>query len=530
MKSNFAHSRRLAAAITLALAAVGARAATITVNSADDAAASTFCNLRNAIASAVGGASTANCVGQATGVYADPDTIQFAPSLANATVTMTQGAFPISGVAIDLVGSGQTIQAGGLSRIFSVYNGSTLSANNLTITGGHSSSYGGAIAVDSGSALILNNSTVSASTAVTRGGGIYTNGGTVTLTNTTVSGNSATTDGGGIYANGGTLSLSGSTISNNTATARGGGVLSSHSNVLTVDHSTLAGNSGLRSGAVYLGPQSTTTITLSTVSGNTGDCSSSFCGGGIYAWASDLRIVDSTLSGNTASGTKDFQAGAVYLYNANATIVNSTITGNSAYGSGGTGNDYLAGALWELHDSASSQGSLTLVNTTVSGNTASASVSAGAYVGGGIAVGVQGTGGDVGVATLYNTIVTTNSPANTDFVFKPSAATWTTAYNLLGSSQNIAAFNDPGNHNIFGDTPGLDLLQNNGGPTQTMALLAASPALQAGSPVLAVFSGQTLNYDQRGVSFVRTLSGTIDIGAFEYQDGRIFANGMESAP
>jgi hypothetical protein len=101
---------------------------------------------------------------------------------------------------------------------------------------------------------------------------------------------------------------------------------------------------------------------------------------------------------------------------------------------------------------------------------------------------------------------------------------------VLGSAQNVSAFNDPANYNIFSDAPGLGPLQNNGGPTQTMALLPGSPALRTGSIGLAVYSGAPLNYDQRGVSYERTFSGTIDIGAFEYQDDRIFANGTESVP
>ena len=521
---------RLSAAIAVALAGLSAHAATITVNSADDNAASTFCNLRDAMHSINNGntGSTPTCTAATVGVFGSNDTIVFAGSVANATITLTQGELGVINATV--TGSGQTIDAGGASRILDLPYAGTTNLSNLTLTNGSSTTFGGAISVGTGASLTLSNCTISNSSAASMGGGIYSNGASVTLTNSTVSGNSATTKGGGIYAKGGTLSLNASTLANNTATGLGGGLMSSYSNILTIDHSTLSGNTGLRSGAAYLGPQSTTTITHSTVSGNIGDCSQSFCTGGIYAFASDVNVIDSTFSGNAASGTKDFQAGAIYLYNANATIVNSTITGNSAQGTSGTGNDYLVGALWELHNPASAQGSLTLVNTTVSGNTASASASPGAYIGGGIAVGIQGTGGDVGIGTLYNTIVSANAPANADILFKPSATTWIVTYNLLGTAQNIAAFNSPSDHNVFSDVPGLGTLANNGGATQTMALLAASPALRAGSAALALYNGVPLYFDQRGSNYTRTFSGTVDIGAFEDQGERIFASEFETEP
>src|SRR5206468_427787 len=51
--------------------------------------------------------------------------------------------------------------------------------------------------------------------------------------------------------------------------------------------------------------------------------------------------------------------------------------------------------------------------------------------------------------------------------------------------------------------------QDNGGPTQTMALLAGSPAADAGDDAGAPA------YDQRGPGFPRVVGGAIDIGAFE---------------
>ena len=55
----------------------------------------------------------------------------------------------------------------------------------------------------------------------------------------------------------------------------------------------------------------------------------------------------------------------------------------------------------------------------------------------------------------------------------------------------------------------LGSLQNNGGPTPTLALLSGSPAIDAGDPTAAPAT------DQRGLA--RVVNGIIDIGAFELQ-------------
>ena len=58
--------------------------------------------------------------------------------------------------------------------------------------------------------------------------------------------------------------------------------------------------------------------------------------------------------------------------------------------------------------------------------------------------------------------------------------------------------------------PMLGPLQDNGGPTWTMALLPGSPALGAGGP-------SDNEWDQRGPGYARTVNGMTDIGAYEVQ-------------
>ena len=58
-------------------------------------------------------------------------------------------------------------------------------------------------------------------------------------------------------------------------------------------------------------------------------------------------------------------------------------------------------------------------------------------------------------------------------------------------------------------------MANNGGPTQTLALLAGSPAIDAGFNALALDpNGNSLITDQRG--FARIANGTVDIGSYEF--------------
>jgi hypothetical protein len=84
------------------------------------------------------------------------------------------------------------------------------------------------------------------------------------------------------------------------------------------------------------------------------------------------------------------------------------------------------------------------------------------------------------------------------------------SYNVIGDGSGMIGLSNGVNGNQVGSgadpiDPRLGPLQDNGGPTQTMALLPGSPALNAGDPA------QLGMADQRGVS--RT--GGVNIGAFQ---------------
>jgi hypothetical protein len=82
-------------------------------------------------------------------------------------------------------------------------------------------------------------------------------------------------------------------------------------------------------------------------------------------------------------------------------------------------------------------------------------------------------------------------------------------YNLIGNTQGGSGFDST---DLLSVNPLLGPLQDNGGPTQTMALLPGSPAIDAGDP-----AGQYPRWDQRGHPYHRVVNGRIDIGAFEVQ-------------
>ena len=139
-----------------------------------------------------------------------------------------------------------------------------------------------------------------------------------------------------------------------------------------------------------------------------------------------------------------------------------------------------------------SDGDLTVLNCTLSGNTKAAiynnSFNSNATVTSSTISGNQdGISNIHGTTTVSNSIVSGNTRDNTFDI-------------------------TDGGFNLIGVDAKLGPLADNGGPTQTFALLAGSPAINAGSNALIPADVVT---DQRGPGFARIVGGTVDIGAFE---------------
>src|SRR5437016_5440311 len=250
----------------------------------------------------------------------------------------------------------------------------------------------------------------------------------------------------------------------NAAGEAGGGIR--NRGTLSLNNVTLAANSsGINGGGLLnLG---TLTLTNTTVSGNTAGTD----GGGIYnSGGSTLIITASTVSGNSANSAGRNGGG---IFNASAaTLTNVTVSGNSANsGGGGVFN---------------SGGTATLLNVTLGENSAP--------IGGGIS-------NPAGTVTLTNTLVANGTGGNC------SGAISSGGNNLdSGGSCAFAGAGDLSNRD-----PLLGVLASNGGATQTRALSAGSPAIDAGSNAACPAT------DQRGVARPFPAGGNCDIGAFEFR-------------
>jgi hypothetical protein len=147
----------------------------------------------------------------------------------------------------------------------------------------------------------------------------------------------------------------------------------------------------------------------------------------------------------------------------------------------------VGGGVFTLYDAVS------IGNSTIAGNYS--------YHSGGGAYTV------LGPLDLQSTIIASNTSgdtSNADFGYY-GGYTPTGANNLIVSS----VFTVPSG-TLTAD-PQLQPLANNGGLTQTMALLAGSPAIDKGNNLAGLAT------DQRGTGFARVGGASADIGAFELQ-------------
>lgn len=354
------------------------------------------CSLREAIAT-VCSAPNNNITFDTAGVFGSAQTI-----------TLTLGELSVSkNVTInapDAAVNHVTVSGGGVTRVFKINAGKTVTLRDFTITNGLASGVFPANA----------------------GGGIYNDHGTLTLLNDTISGNTADF-GGGVYNNGAT----------------------SGSASLTIINTTLSGNNANLDGAAIF------------TDGNNGN---------------SILIVD-----------------------------NSTISGNNAKRNGGGINDLLVGA---------GASSVTTTNATFSANHCDFDND------------TAGRGGAMqmfgGVYRLRNTIVAGNfqgSGTSTpdDITFSIDAAN--SFNNVMGNGGSGGVTHGVNGNQIVVNAL-LGSLANNGGPTETHALLTGSPAIEAGDNTYSAAVGLTT--DQRGTAYPRVAdsadvdtTATVDVGAFE---------------
>ena len=272
-------------------------------------------------------------------------------------------------------------------------------------------------------------------------------------------------------------------IFQNNRASLGGGLLNRFG-TLTLTHCTVQGNYAENGGGIF--NDGTMTLIGCTVAGN----SVQQAGGGIFNYGT-LTLTGCTLSGNTSGGP----GGGIYNGNGGAhlTLTDCTVTGNTAGSSGGGAISSLDSAL------------LAVTNCTFTGNTATTD-DGNVYGGGGAISLVRGT------TVLTNDIFFGDSSpqgGGDEIFFNNNGTPGTltiTACDLAPAAVvgvNGGAYTDGGGS--FSADPRLGPLQNNGGPTQTRALLPGSPCIDAATSAAPAT-------DQRGAARL----GPPDIGAYEY--------------
>jgi hypothetical protein len=521
---------RAAVFFWLLLSAAPLYAQVITVSNADDSGPG---SLRDAIANAQ-----------------DGYTINFnlpipATILLNSPLTL--------GPSVTIAGPGASnlaISGGDGVGVFIVNAGATVTIFGVTIEHGSSLLGGG---IFNAGDLTLTTCAISNNAVGTQlGGGIF-NSGTLSLVNSTVSGNGAGVPGelaygGGIYNYSGTVTLTNTTVSNNTAgnpqskDSFGGGIYNQATLILTnsgVSHNSAVGSNplpafplsslGTGGGIVsfrpsFPGPFVALTLTNSTVSGNTAQSV-----GGIYSDG----ILDS--AGSAVYSNQDiYQAGGIFMGpDSGGRLFNSTIWGNACgsaqypycgVSEGGAGGVNFLPPRFSLD-----QFPFYMVFSTISGNSCYGPACAGGLLGNG------GQNAVFGGAFMYTTILANNSATQSTagncstLTFGPAIA-FSLGYNLSDDSTCASSFARTSDLN---NTPaGLASagLQDNGGPSNTVALVPGSLAVNA-IPASSCTDPSSIfdppvTADQRGVR--RPQGSGCDIGAYELQSipGSGICNGI----
>ena len=271
----------------------------------------------------------------------------------------------------NLAGSGGGLHVSGTATV--VISGGSF-------VGNFASTEGGGLWNQAGSRMFLNDvlierNEIRGSLAGEGGGGIYNNGGLLSINGGRISQNQATGtsgSGGGIFSTDGLINLEGVEISANVASRAGGGI-EIIDGVANIQNSTLrlniagtsgtvgdgTGNPGNGGGLHVSGNSATVLIGNTEISNN--DAASE--GGGLWNQAgSFLRVSNGTvIDGNRATGDAADQGGAgIFNNGGRISVIDSEITSNIALGASGSGGGIL-----------STDGSVFVLNSTISLNQAS---------------------------------------------------------------------------------------------------------------------------------------------------------------
>jgi predicted outer membrane repeat protein len=486
--------------------------------------------------------------GDGGGIYADAYTIltiKGGSTISNNTAGRDGGGIYANGNTIVTIQGGSTISNNTAGRDGGgIYNnGLRLEVDSSTVSDNEADRDAGGIYSWHESKLAVNNSTISNNTSDGKGGGIFIDVGAGNYRNSVdneifysnIFGNQAY-QGGGIFNNG-ALYIYGSTIDSNIA----------HEEVISaLDRS---GDGG----GIYSGNQGQLFVYDSTIRNNKADVD----GGGIASYR-DGGVINIPIPHKYFRYFNTLTLGVNFLIDAFTppepfTIYNSTIAYNQAGKYGGGIYTISATGIFNCtiaYNEAETGGGLArrdyspeLRDTLILENTISASNQGGSEEIDGVTVDVGDYHSQGGTPTDSKTfisrlIVSDDSFSvynNTDniipryfrFLYETTLPDGTGLSNYSGDpipnlNYSGQSFGDSAINFIIAD-PHLGPLQDNGGPTFTMALLEHSPAIDRGNSVLsnsALDFGEVINRDQRGYNRVDGIPGGFtdrDIGAFEYQ-------------
>jgi len=252
-------------------------------------------------------------------------------------------------------------------------------------------------------------------------------------------------------------------------------------------------------------------------------------GGAIFGSRAALEISDCTFARNNAVGGSGNGAvgGAICIREGATMLTNCTFSGNVAAGSisgsrAGSPPDGSDGYGGAISFEGTPDSLLKLVSSTVVSNMA-----VGIAGGSNAATGLRGRDGvghgggilgpsETNIIQLVSTILAQNSAVTGEALAQPSDGqgrflSW--GFNLIGSTN---AFVGAASSDLVGLDPLLGPLQDNGGLVFTHALLAGSPAIDAGTNIGLAFDtrGQPRTINHPGVTNASGSDGT-DIGAME---------------
>jgi hypothetical protein len=457
--------------VLLAAAAPPSAAATLTVTNLADSGPG---SLRQALADAASG-----------------DTIEFSVAL-NGPIVL---ASPL-GVTRNVIIRGRRnipLDGGDATRVLNVAADVFATLYDVVIQRGFASDGGG---IRSEGNLTLVRCLVRDNHASGRGGGLFIASGSYLLQDSDVVDNEAVNEGGGLVDfSTGTAVISGSRISGNLTNGAGGGIRHVSGRLLTITGSTISGNqvatTVLLFGGGVASQNGVLDISYSSISGNKAPL-----GGGVHVrnveQPATFNLSNSIVSANTATA----EGGGMLLAGAAANIVNSTIAHNFSGASGG------GIALISANNVTATVG---LTHVSVAFNGAQ-------NIGGGISV-ISGS------LTSKNTLIARNIAANDADL---AGVFVSQGYNLVQTRASSAGYvaTDLAN----GTDPQASFATFNGGPTNTVRLAAASPAVNA----IPASNCAGITIDQRGY---RRPTAACDIGAFEVEGflppANVFTHGFE---